>query len=608
MNAHLTELADYIIGHVDWITKAWAAAIERQPDIQSAHDLTHRQVVDHLPFLCHDLAERLRTSGTATTDTESEHARVHGTHRWEQGYRLEEVIREAGIIRHVFAVECVDGFARGVPEFDPHARIEAETVIHRFFDDMLIASAQQFAEEKERALGSSEQNTHAILKSALDSIIVIGEEGRVREFNPAAELMFGYKREDAIGKELAELIIPLEFREPHRKGLAHYLATGEGPLLGRRIEVPALRADASQILVELAITAYRLDEKAVFTAYLRDITHRRAGEEAMQRLAAIIESSDDAIIGTDLEGTITSWNEGAAKLFGYTAEEMIGKPIMTLIPEERRAEEAEIMRKIRRGERTAHFETVRRRKDGSLIDISVAVSPIKDQDGNVVGASIIGHDISERVQAEKRREAQYAIATLTSGEASLADTASEILKTISTSASWAFGALWLRQPDGSLTCQSTWQLPETDVGEFDRDTRSRVLAPGEGIPGEVLRSAKAAWIADVAVEPRFARREAAAETGLHGAVVFPLTSANGVIEMLSKSVLSPDRDLLRLVDALGIQVGLYIERKHTEEELHRQKDAAEAANQAKDRFLAALSHELRTPLTPVLMWACATAA
>ncbi|MBA3832137.1 MAG: response regulator [Chthoniobacterales bacterium] len=126
----------------------------------------------------------------------------------------------------------------------------------------------------------------------------------------------------------------------------------------------------------------------------------------------------------------------------------------------------------------------------------------------------------------------------------------------------------------------------------------------------MIASRKPAWIADVTVQSAFPRREVARKSGLHGALLFPLLASsgvNGVIELLSDSVLAPDEDLLRLAGALGIEIGLYIERKRSEEELRRQKEAAEEANQAKDRFLAALSHELRTPLNPVLMWACATA-
>ena len=120
-----------------------------------------------------------------------------------------------------------------------------------------------------------------------------------------------------------------------------------------------------------------------------------------QRLAAIVENSDDAIISKDLDGVIRSWNRGAEALFGYTATEVIGRPVTILIPRERIDEEPNILARIRRGERIDHYETVRRRKDGSLVDISLSVSPIVGEQGTVVGASKIARDISDRVRAEK---------------------------------------------------------------------------------------------------------------------------------------------------------------------------------------------------------------
>ena len=227
----------------------------------------------------------------------------------------------------------------------------------------------------------------AILDSALDCIITMDASGRVVEFNPAAERVFGFSREEAVGRELAELIIPVRLRERHRQRVKHYLETGEGPELGRRIEVDALRADGSEILVELAITAFRIQNEPAFTAYLRDITERKRGEEASQRLAAIVESSDDAIVSKDLDGRITSWNEAAERLFGYKPEEVIGQPITKLIPPDRHDEEPRILERIRRGERIDHYETVRRRKDGTLFDVSLTVSPIRDKSGRIIGAS-----------------------------------------------------------------------------------------------------------------------------------------------------------------------------------------------------------------------------
>jgi PAS domain S-box-containing protein len=132
---------------------------------------------------------------------------------------------------------------------------------------------------------------------------------------------------------------------------------------------------------------------------------RRPGEEVAQRLAAIVQSSEDAIVGKDLNGIITNWNGSAERLFGYTAEAAIGKPITILIPEERLQEEAEIVRRLRSGHHVEHFETVRRRKNGTPIEISVAVSPIKNSAGEVVGASKTVRDITER----KRRDEQIVV-------------------------------------------------------------------------------------------------------------------------------------------------------------------------------------------------------
>lgn len=124
-------------------------------------------------------------------------------------------------------------------------------------------------------------------------------------------------------------------------------------------------------------------------------------EEISQRLAAIVDSSDDAIISKDLNGIIQSWNQGAERLFGYTAAEVIGKPVTILMPPDRQSEEPAILQRIRQGERIDHYETVRQRKDGSLIDISLTTSPVRDGKGRVVGASKIARDISLRKQAER---------------------------------------------------------------------------------------------------------------------------------------------------------------------------------------------------------------
>jgi two-component system, chemotaxis family, CheB/CheR fusion protein len=134
---------------------------------------------------------------------------------------------------------------------------------------------------------------------------------------------------------------------------------------------------------------------------LVDITDRKRAERYGLHLASIVESSDDAVVSKDLDGIILSWNRGAARLFGYSSAEVVGKSITILIPSDRRMEEGRILERIRRGERVDHYETVRRRKDGSLVDISLTVSPIKDSAGRIIGASKIARDISERKRKEE---------------------------------------------------------------------------------------------------------------------------------------------------------------------------------------------------------------
>lgn len=447
----------------------------------------------------------------------------------------------------------------------------------------------------------------ALLDSALDCIISMDAQGRIIEFNPAAERVFGYTRAQAVGQELAALIIPEAMRERHRAGLRRFLETGDGPVLGKRLEVKALRADGTEILVELAITVLRTESQPFFTAYLRDITDRSRGEIASRLLASIIESSDDAIVSKDLNGIITSWNAAAERLFGYKPEEIIGKSILTLIPPERQSEEPRIIERIRSGQRIDHYETVRRRKDGSLFDISVTVSPLRDGTGQIVGASKIARDITERIQNERRRTAQYAVANLLAASSSIEEAGPRLLEAIAGVGDWVAGSIWLRASDGApLECAVTWHRSSSGLDEFAEATRAIRLNPNEGLPGRVLAQRKPLWFEDLAADPNFPRAGIAAAANLRGAFAFPLVAegqVNGVLELFSPTTIKPDDDLLSLMEALGSQIGLFVHRRKLDAELKRQKEAAESANAAKDRFLATLSHELRTPLTPILIWA-----
>jgi len=449
--------------------------------------------------------------------------------------------------------------------------------------------------------------SRTFLDSALDCIIAIDASGRVQEFNPASERVFGFTRSEAVGKDLADLIIPPRLRERHRQGLARYLKTGEGPLIGKPIEIEALRRDGSEILVALAINATQVNGSPIFTAYLRDITERKRAEETNRRLAAIIECSGDAIISKDLNEIITSWNKGAERLFGYSADEIIGKSITVLVRPDRHNEELGIIERLRQDEPVLRYETVYLRKDGSTLDVSLAVSPIKDETGNIIGASKIARDITERVRTERRRTTQYAVTNLLAASWTLAEVANELLEAITSSGDWAYAAIWTYDEAArGLRCRNVWHEASERVKKFSDLSLVITLPEGQGLPGRVWNSKKPTWVYDVTRDLNFPRAPYAAAADLHGGFAFPLFfhgEIDGIMELFSHNVVEPDEDLLQMVEALGSQIGLFIERGRIVQELEREKENAGGASTAKDRFLALLSEKLRAPLTPVLSWA-----
>ena len=250
-------------------------------------------------------------------------------------------------------------------------------------------------------LTDPEARLAAIVASSDDAIVGKDLTGQITSWNVAAERMFGYSAAEAIGRHIT-LIIPDE-----RHGEEDYVL-GE-VRQGRRVdhyETVRRRKDGSFIDVSLTVSPVLNAAGRVIgvSKIARDISQtKRLSREAF-RLAAIVESSDDAILSKDLNGVIQTWNSGAERMFGYTAEEAIGRNITMIVPEDRLPEETEVLRRVRIGLSMEHFETVRRRKDGGLIDISLTVSPIRSANGEVVGASKIARDITESLRLRAMAE------------------------------------------------------------------------------------------------------------------------------------------------------------------------------------------------------------
>lgn len=250
----------------------------------------------------------------------------------------------------------------------------------------------------EEAVRNSERRFRALIEHSTDGISLIDAENNILYLSPAVANIEGYTPEELGGHNGLENTHPDDIPLIHQ--IVARLMANPGkpvPVLWRRRHKDGhwlwLEGVATNLLGDPAV-------RAIVTNY-RDVTERKRIEEIRARLVAIVESSEDAIVSTALDGTITSWNRGAEKMFGYAPEEAVGKSVLLIIPPDRHPEEARILSRIQRGQSVEHFETVRATREARMIDVSVSVSPIKDGAGRVVGASKIARDISAHKRAQE---------------------------------------------------------------------------------------------------------------------------------------------------------------------------------------------------------------
>jgi len=243
----------------------------------------------------------------------------------------------------------------------------------------------------------------AVVESSDDAIITQSLNGIIQTWNRAAERMFGYSAGEALGRPISMLVPPERIDE--EDGAVERIRRGDA--VGH-FETERVAKNGHRVPVSVTMSPVLTPTGDVYgiSVIARDLTERRALERNAFHLAAIVSSAEDAIASKDINGIVQTWNKAAERMFGYTAEEMIGHSIRTIIPRDRWHEEDEVLARIRSGRAIDHFETVRQRKDGSLIEISLSVSPIKTSTGAVIGASKIARDVS--IQRRLAREAEEA--------------------------------------------------------------------------------------------------------------------------------------------------------------------------------------------------------
>jgi PAS domain S-box-containing protein len=441
--------------------------------------------------------------------------------------------------------------------------IEMALLLGLLWWSVLTVLRQQTARQAaQAALGSKERQLQHVTDNAAVLVAQMTRDLRFLFVNRTCAEFLGLPPEQIVGRPVADVMGAEAFEtiRPHV----------EKVLSGHRVEfeaeIPYASAGRRWMRV---VYVPDCDERGNVTGWIAavtDISQRRRGDEAKARLAAIVESSDDAIVAKSLDGIITNWNAGAQRLFGYTAAEAIGQPVTMLMPPERFNEEPGILQRIRRGERIDHYETVRRRKDGTLLDVSLTVSPIVDPSGKIVGASKIARDITERKRAEQaiRESRKLLHITLSSiGDGVITTDVNGRVTFLNSVAEALTG--WDKDAAEGQPLEAVFRI-------INEETRQPVENPA-------LRALKEGVTVGLANHTVLLRKDGAER---------PIDDSAAPIQ---------DED--------GRVVGCVLifrdvaERRQVEKRLYALMIALQEADRRKDEFLATLAHELRNPLAPL---------
>jgi PAS domain S-box-containing protein len=447
-----------------------------------------------------------------------------------------------------------------------------------------------------------ENRKSAILDAALDCVITVDQQGLINEFNTAAETTFGYARQQILGKP-AKSLIALIHRTGFTKSITHYLLTGKDPLIGKRTEIRALRADDTEFPAELTISAIHLGEQILFTLYLRDITERKQVESERQRLMMAVEASPDSIFITDPQGLIRYVNPAFTSITGWTAAEIIGKPPGVLKSEQMATGfYADMWTNLRQG-KIWSGRILKRRKQSQqpagrdFFWAQSTIAPIQSSTGELQGYVAVERDITEAVQREEHEfyeresaEIRARVSQILQSQQPLQERFQQALQCVLQISGLNLhhkGCILIGRQDnptlevfvtyGKIDAESITQLQCLALNASPPEncqTVDEIVVANDSLPGSNMGY--------YAVPMR------------HGDKVL------GFLLLLTESNPSRDSTRLAMLRLIGEMMGLALANHSVQQEMEKARLAAEDATRTKSQFLANMSHEIRTPMYGVI--------
>lgn len=470
---------------------------------------------------------------------------------------------------------------------------------------LLISSLTAARRRSAISAQAQHEQLRVTLASIGDAVIATDVQGRVTLMNAVAEALTGWNSADALGQPITDIfrIVNETTRQIVESPVERALR--EGTVVGLANHTLLIARDGTERPINDSGAPIR-DRRGAITGVVlvfRDISARRQIEATQAQLAAIVQSSDDAIIGKTLDGTIISWNAAAERIYGYSAAEMIGRSIQMLAPPDRPNEIPRILERLKHGERIARFETTRVRKDRTLVHVSLTISPIQDTNGAITGASTIARDISERKRAADRSAHLQAIATALSEALTPAQVADVVIAQGIAALGAQAGSLALLSADGAaLELLGATSYPAQALDAWRRFPLSRAVPLAEAVRAKAMILIES----PTALAERYPQLGQQVQPNHRAWAAIPLLiegRVSGVLGLSFSEARTFNTAERAFLLTLASQCAQALDRARLYEAEHQARARAEAAVRLRDQFLSIAAHELKTPLTSLLGYA-----